>query len=97
LSCVKLGFYEKVVVAKCDDDPSYVGAIGYVLGMSDQTSGEPMSYDVLLDTIDEVVCFSEDEVRGTGEIAPRSQFYDDASKPIRVRVIDGKGYPADDT
>jgi hypothetical protein len=80
---------------KCDDYPDLVGGAGYVLGMGDETSA-PFSYGVLLDATDRVCCFHEEELRGTGEIAPRSQFYDDSAAPIRVRVIDGKGFLADE-
>jgi hypothetical protein len=95
LSGHKYSFYEKVVVLRCDDFPEYVGGAGYVLGRGDETSA-PFSYGVLLDATDRVCCFNEDELQGTGEIAPRTQFYDDNVPPVRVRVIDGKGYLADD-
>jgi hypothetical protein len=94
LSGRKLRFYEKVVVLKCDDFPDYVGGAGYVLGMGDEAAA-PFGYAVLLDATDRVCCFDEDELQGTGEIAPRSQFYDDDAPPIRVRVVDGKGELAD--
>jgi len=95
LSGAKLRFYEKVVVAKCDDDPSLVGLSGHVLGIGD-APGEPAAYDVLIEATDRVCCFTEDELTGTGEIAPRSQFFDDSAAPLRVRVVDGKGFLADD-
>jgi len=94
LILAKLSFYERVIVVKCDDDPNYIGMSGHVLGMGDDP-GELASYGVLLETTDSVVCFSEDELQSTGEIADRSKFYDDTKAPIRVRVVDGKGYIAD--
>jgi hypothetical protein len=94
LTTQKLRFYEKVVVLKCDDFPEYIGGAGCVLGMGDETA-PPFSYAVLLDATDRVCCFDHDELESTGEIAPRSQFYDDAKPPIRVVVKDGKGYLAD--
>ena len=94
LTTQKLRFYEKVVVLKCDDFPEYIGGAGYVLGMGDETV-PPFSYAVLLDATDRVCCFDHDELQGTGEIAPRSQFYDDSEPPVRVVVKNGKGYLAD--
>ena len=94
LTTQKLRFYEKVVVLRCDDFPEYVGGAGYVLGMGDETA-PPFSYAVLLDATDRVVCFDHDELQGTGEVAPRSQFYDDSKPPLRVVVKDGTGYLAD--
>ena len=90
----KLSFYERVVVVQCDDDPAYIGMSGHVLGMGDEPEAEA-SYGVLLEATERVVCFNHDELRSTGEIAPRSQFYDDNATPIRVRVVDGKGYIVD--
>ena len=94
MNAKKLRFYEKVVVLKCDDFPEYIGGAGYVLGMGDETA-PPFSYAVLLDATDRVVCFDHDELQGTGEVAPRSQFYDDDKPPVRVVVKNGKGYLAD--
>ena len=94
MSTQKLSFYERVVVLKCDDFPEYIGGAGYVLGMGDETV-PPFSYAVLLDATDRVCCFDHDELQGTGEIAPRSQFYDDSEPRVRVVVKNGKGYLAD--
>ena len=64
----KLSFYERVVVAHCEDDPSFVGKAGHVLGVGEE-AGQPVSYGVLLEGSSQVICFSEAELRGTGEIA----------------------------
>lgn len=86
----KLRFYERVVVVKCDDDPNFIGMYGHVLGMGDEPL-EEASYAVSLEAIGRAVCFNHDELQSTGEVAERSQFYDDSKPPIRVRVVDGKG------
>ena len=88
----KLSFYERVVVGHCEDDPSFVGKAGHVLGVGDE-AGQPVSYGVLLEGSSQVICFSEAELRGTGEIADRALFYD--APPLRIRVIDGKGVIVD--
>ena len=87
----KLSFYERVVVANCEDDPALVGKAGHVLGIGDEDA--PMSYGVLLENASQVICFSEDELRGTGEIADRALFYD--APTLKIRVVDGKGVIAD--
>ncbi len=88
----KLSFYERVVVASCEDDPSIVGKAGHVLGIGEE-GGPPVSYGVLLENSSQVICFSEDELRGTGEIADRALFYD--APALKIRVVDGKGVIAD--
>ena len=88
----KLSFYERVVVAQCEDDPSFVGKAGHVLGIGEE-GGPPTSYGVLLEGSSQVICFSEHELRGTGEIADKSLFYDAPS--LRIRVVDGKGVIVD--
>jgi hypothetical protein len=88
----KLSFYERVVVAKCEDDPSLVGKAGHVLGVGEE-GGPPVAYGVLLENASQVACFTEDELRGTGEIADRALFYD--APALRIRVIDGKGVIVD--
>ena len=89
-----LGFYEKVVVVQSDKFPELVGRIGYVLGVSEE-NGVVYSYAVHFLDIVEGYCFAPDELRGSGEFADRSLFYDDKEPSLRVRVIDGKGELAD--
>ena len=88
----KLSFYERVVVAACEDDPFFVGKAGHVLGISEE-GGPPISYGVLLEASSQVICFSEHELQGTGEIADKSLFYD--APTLRIRVVDGKGVIAE--
>ena len=92
LTLAKLNFYERVVVAHCEDDPSLVGKAGHVLGVGEE-GGPPVAYGVLLENASQVACFTEDELRGTGEIADRNQFYD--APTLRIRVVDGKGVIVD--
>ena len=88
----KLSFYERVVVANCEDDPSLVGKAGHVLGVGEE-GGPPVAYAVLLEHASQVVCFTENELRGTGEIADKALFYD--APTMRIRVVDGKGVIVD--
>jgi hypothetical protein len=88
----KLSFYERVVVAQCEDDAAFVGKAGHVLGVGEE-GGQPVSYGVLLEGSSQVICFAEDELRGTGEIADRNQFYD--APTLKIRIVDGKGVIVD--
>ncbi|WP_395645153.1 hypothetical protein [Terricaulis sp.] len=63
-----------------------------MLGIGDEP-GQTIGYGVWIEELSRLVCFEAGELQGTGEIADRSQFYDDdSSSRVRVRVIDGKGF-----
>jgi len=89
-----IAFYEKVLIVACADAPQYVGRYGYVLGISEE-DGVQSGYAVTFETEEQVTCFEPHEVQGTGEIAPRSRFYDDTTV-VHIRVDDkGRGFLAD--
>ncbi|OKO81358.1 Imm31 family immunity protein [Bradyrhizobium sp. NAS96.2] len=81
---MKIGFYERVIIAESDRFPEYVGRTGVVLGISEDDT-QVHSYSVFFTGEDEGVSFLPTEVKGTGEFVDRSQFYDDADR-IKVRV-----------
>jgi hypothetical protein len=91
---VPLKAYEKVEVLSCPDYPDRVGKFGHILGMGHTDAGEIGNVGVFFDDVGEVYCFDPAEVRGTGEVAERSDFY--GEERVRVRVEDGKGFLADE-
>jgi len=84
-----ISYYEKVVVTSSTRFPEYVGKTGVVLGISADDS-RVHGYSVTFPGEDEAICFSPEELRGTGEFVDRSEFYDDNVR-IRVRVDGDEG------
>lgn len=89
-----VAFYEKVLVLDSAEDPEIRGRYGWVLGVSaDDEAGLILDYQVHFDEFETGYGVRPEDMEGTGEIAPRSKFYDDGVPPIRVRVDEqGRGH-----
>ena len=91
----QLQFYEKVKVLSCPRSPDRVGTFGYVLGVSEE-DGVVGAYYVMFPDIERGLSLPPSYLEGTGEIAPRSQFYDEEPPSLRVGVKGGRGYLIED-
>ena len=84
--------YEKVKVLSCSVSPDRVGTFGYVLGFSEDDEGTLHGYFVMFPDWGRGLTLSKDCLQGTGEIAKRSDFFDEEVSTLRVGVRNGKGF-----
>jgi hypothetical protein len=92
-----IAFYEKVRVLPSVPHAEIRGLTGWVLGVSaDDDLKLIQGYAVSFDELDEGWSVDPEHLEATGEIAPRSKFYDDDVPTLRVRVDeDGRGFIVD--
>ena len=85
-----IAFYEKVLVLDTAEDLEIRGKYGWMLGVS---ADDELIYDyqIHFDEFDMGYGVKPEDLEGTGEIAPREQFY--SGESIRVRVDEyGRGH-----
>jgi len=87
---MRLNYYEKVRVTKCQRFPEYNGKTGVVLGISDE-DGKTFTYALAFPGDVEGCIFLPEELERTGEFADPRDFYNENDR-IRVRVIDGEAF-----
>lgn len=87
----RFNFYEEVVVESTDSSLAEItGKTGVILGMAEPMEGREDEYGVLIYATDEVWQMSEANIRSTGRVRKREDFYDGSS--IRIAVDEnGRG------
>lgn len=91
-----LQMYEKVTVLNCPSRPERVGTTGYVLGISEDDEGRLHGYFVMFPDWGQGITLATEWLEGTGEVASRSDFYDDDAPRLRVGVKNGRGFLVED-
>lgn len=88
---MKLGFFEKALIARSELHPEFVGRVAVVLGISEEDGIVHGYAATLLGEAVQSFAFAPDELIGTGEFVDRSDVYDDADRLSVSVTDDGEG------